>query len=220
MRDCKKITIDYLEGKITPSDYEKMVETDDVLYQWIQGILPDGKKFSYCTPPSLELIYYPYDIRDVMRVHERIEYGGPKGSLGYHHYINQEIAKIVKDAFPELSFQLDPRPEMLRFLGLVACPRYIGGSEVAMSNILADLLADIPMEWSDGKKTKVARERIKAAFHIDGTHYPRWIQEPEWPVSGKTPMKYEKTVRVNPEFVQHYFVDVHTGTVRIVDDFF
>lgn len=220
MPDYQDLTIRYLAGKIAPSDYETLIEKNDALYQWIQELVPEGKQFSYCTPPSHELNYYPYDIRNVMKVHERLDYGGPKGSLGYHYYIHQEIADLVKMAFPEMSIDVDVRPQILNRLRITACPRYIGGTEVAQNNILGQVLSDISMEWTPQKQVKAAKERIKAAFHIEGNRYPHWIQEPEWPVNNGIPMKYLETIPINKEFVQHIFVDTETGEVRMIQDFF
>lgn len=220
MIDYKSLTVDFLEGKVTPLEYELMIESDHDLYQWIQEMVPEGKQYSYAAPPSFELKYYPYDIREVMKIHEQLAFGGPKGSLGYHFHVHDEISQLFSNAFPELPVALDPRPAMLRKLGITACPRYIGGSEVASNNILAKLLSDIPLDWSPKKQAEVARKRIKEAFFVEGNKYPRWIQEPEWPVHEGQPMKYIRTLRINPEFVQHEFMDVRTGFIRTVDDFY
>ena len=219
MIDYLGMVVGYLEGKMQPTEFERMLEENDELYLWMQSIVSAEAKICYCDPPSHELGYYPYNIRLFMKLHERLDYGGPKGSLSYHYYIHREILKLVKAAFPELRFTADMRPAILKDLELKACPGYIGGSEVAKSNILGKLLSDIPIEWSLSKQVKTARERIKAAFYIEGNHYPRWIQAPEWPISHGKPMKFLESVRINPEFLQHHFIDVDTGEVRIVNDF-
>lgn len=218
--DYKKITIDYIEGRIEPAVYETLVEEDSQLYEWIQSILPPGKTYSDWDFEKKQLVYFPFDIRIFMIMHERIDFGGPKGSLGYHCYIHEMITKIVSEAFPEIELNVDRKPQVLNNLRICACPDYIGGKEVSENNILGKLLSDIPMEWSESKQQKVARERIKEAFHIQGRKRPYWIQSPEWPVCNGNPMIYNKTVRINREYVQHYFYDEESGEERIVDDFF
>lgn len=215
----QNMTIDYLEGRILPAEYERMIDDDNGLYCWIQNIVPEGKQFSYVTPPSKELIFYPYDIRDVMRVHERLSYGGPKGTPSYHYYIHEAILQLFTTAFPDIQINADKRLSVLKDLSLFAVPSYIGGAEVAQENIIGKLLQDIPLEYSFSKQKQLVKERIKKAFYIEGNKYPRWIQDPEWPVSNGKPMKYVATTKVNREFVQHHFIDVDTGEERIVNDF-
>lgn len=216
----QKLTIDYLEGRICPADFEKMIDTDDNLYFWIQSVVPDGKTYGHHDVSIGEYVRFPYDIRKVMKIHEGLAWGGPKGSLSYHYYIHKHIAQLMQEAFPQLAISIDNRPEMLDKLVMSACPGYIGGVEVAESNILGQLLSDIPTEWPPKKQMTVARERIKFAFHIEGNKHPHWIQGPEWPMNNDKPMKFVKTVRINPEYVQHQFVDTDSGLVRTVDDFF
>jgi hypothetical protein len=218
--DYQQITLDYIEGRLSPADYEEMVETDDALYCWFQSIVPKDKYFYYRETGQAEPVFIPYDIRVDMKRHERIDFGGPKGSLGYHHYIHKSITNLFRLAFPQLNVTVDTRLEILNELSMLACPDYIGGSEVAQYNILGALLSDIPVELVKSKRTKIAKERIKQAFHIEGQNYPRWIQDPEWPVYNGKPMKFVKTIRVNREHKQHVFVDVDDGTTRTVDDFF
>lgn len=218
MEKYKLLTIDYIEGRISPSEYEALVDTDEGLYKWIQSIVPKDKTFGYCEPPSSVLIRVQYDIRLVMKVHERLDHGGPRGSLGYHYYIHTIISDLFQMAFPDTTIEIDVRPKMLNELKF-ACPRYIGGSEIAENNILTNLLSDIPTTWPKSKQIKTARERINKAFYIEKGKYPHWIQEPEWPVSRGKPMKYVETIRVNREYVQHRFIDVDTNEERVVNDF-
>ena len=213
----QKLTIDYLEGRISPSDFEEMIDSDDNLYFWIQSVVPNGKTYGYHDASIGEYVRH---IRKVMKLHEELAWGGPKGSLSYHYYIHKHIAQLMQEAFPQLAIAIDNRPEMLDKLSMSACPSYIGGTEVAKSDILGQLLSDISTEWSIKRQIAVARERIKTAFHIEGNKYPRWIQEPEWPMNNGKPMKFVKTVRINPEYVQHQFLDTDSGLVRTVDDFF
>ena len=76
------------------------------------------------------------------------------------------------------------------------------------------------------KRIKEVKSRIKAAFHVSGIIYPRWVQEAEWPVSpnGK-PMKFVKQKRKkgkeyeNMLYTLFYFEDVDTGEERVVEQF-
>lgn len=218
--DYLQLTLDYVEGRITPSEYEAMLESDDQLYQWIQSIVPDGKEIRIVNRKLFKPESFPFDIRLALKKYEALDEGGPRGTLSYHYHIHHEVAQLIGEALPDLQLSVDPKPAILRELQLFAIPDYIGGKEVCESRILTTLLADIPVEWSESKRNKAAKDRVKQAFHIEGRKRPYWIQNPEWPMSNGVPMRYEKTTRVNREFVQHHFSDIETGEVRIVDDFY
>lgn len=217
--DYLKMTIDYIEGRLSPHEYEVLLDHNDDLYQWIQNLVPPGKSIRIFNRELLISQEYPYDIRLVLKKYEALDEGGPKGSLSYHYFIHQHIASIVHTAFPNIPMIVDARPAMLRELGLFVCPNYIGGREVNESCILSNILGDIPTNWSTAKRNKEAKDRIKKAFHVEGNKYPRWIQSPEWPMNNGIPMRYVKTQTVNPEHVQHIFQDIRTGEQRIIDDF-
>lgn len=217
--DYFQITLDYIEGRIKPYDYEAMLDHDDALYQWIQSIVPAGKTIRIINRLLLAPEDHPYDIRLVLKKYEAIDEGGPRGTLSYHYYIHDHIVSLVRNAFPSISMIVDTRPAMLHDLELFACPSYIGGREVAESCILAEVLGDIPVDWSESKRNREAKARIKKAFHIEGNKHPFWIQAPEWPMSNGVPMRYLKTEKTNSEYKRHHFQDVETGEVRIVEDF-
>ena len=213
------MTIDYLEGRIIPTEYESMIESNDNLYQWIQRMVPAGKQFSYCTPPSKELVFYPYYIREVMRVHGRLSWGGPKGTPSYHYHIHTAVLQLFTYAFPDIQISPDTRVSTMHELSLAAVPSYIGGSEVLQSNIIGILLESVPLDLPLPKQKQLAKERIKKAFHIEGNRHPYWIQSPEWPMRNGVPMRYLRTEKVNSEHKRHIFQDIENGESRIVEDF-
>ncbi len=220
MENYLKLTIDYLEGRVQPAVYERLLEQNDDLYRWIQGLVKPEKKLNRIDRIKRDVVEHPYDIRDVLDEYNELDQGGPRGSVSYHYHIHNQIADLVLDAFPDMNITVDMKPAQLRKLFFSACPDYIGGTEVAQNGIISRILETIPQDISFTKQKRLARERIKEAFHIEGRKWPYWIQAPEWPVHNGEPMKYFKTVKVNSEYVQHYFMDIHTNTTRIVDDFY
>lgn len=217
--DYLKLTINYIEGRISPAEYETLLEQDLGLYNWVQEIAPENETVCIINRELLIPEEFPYDIRLVFKKYEAIDEGGPRGSLGFHYFIHQHIVSLVQKAFPDIPLAVDPRPEILYKIELFGCPSYIGGREVNDSCILSKILSDIPANWSTAKISKEAKNRIKKAFHIEGNKYPRWIQSTEWPMSNGIPMQYVKTQKVNSEHVQHIFQDIKTGEQRIVEDF-
>ena len=221
MNNYKQTIIDYIEGRISPKDFESMLDSDEALITWIQtNIVIAGKQYSDLDMETRQVVYQPYHIRLRMKKLERLDMGGPKGSVGYHHYLHKEFIQLMNEAFPDLELYPDTKPAILNDMKYDVIPEYIDGQEVAASNILTEILESVPLDIAKSKRIKLAKERVRAAFHIEGRKYPHWIQPAEWPVSNGKPMRYIKTTKVNPEFVQHHFEDVDTGEARIVDDFF
>lgn len=214
------IVVDYIEGRIEPAIFEQMLCKDTELYNFLQALVPADKEIKIFNAILQKPVAEPYTIKGVLRKYEALDQGGPKGTPEYHYYIHREIADLVMVAFPNMQITPDDRPKQLKCLAMEACPEYIDGKEVAENNIIGKILSDIPQELSKTKKLQEAKARIKAAFHIEGRNYPRWIQPPEWPVNNGIPMKYVKTVKINSEHVQHHFEDINSGEIRVVDDFF
>ena len=214
------LVVDYIEGRIEPAIFEQMLCEDAALYDFLQSLVPGGKEIGGYDVQLREYKVEPYTINGILKQYEALDQGGPKGTPAYHYYIHREIADLVTMAFPDRQIIPDDKPKQLKQLAMEACPEYIDGKEVAENNIIGKILSAIPQELSKTKKLQEAKARIKAAFHIEGRNYPRWIQPPEWPVNNGVPMKYLKTVKINSEYVQHHFEDVNSGAIRLVDDFF
>lgn len=91
------------------------------------------------------------------------------------------------------------------------------GTEVEkfVERIVIDALAITPK----AKRRKEVKEKIKEAFHVDGSNRPHWIQGAEWPMGKKAPMRFVKRTRTG-ERVDYQFVDVDTGEIRTVSQYY
>ena len=70
-----------------------------------------------------------------------------------------------------------------------------------------------------GKQSKTNIKRgIKELFHISGSKYPKWVQEPEWPMSNGIPMKFVSQ-QTDGEFNSYVFEDVTTKDKRVIKQF-
>ena len=214
------LVVDYIEGRVEPAIFEQMLCEDVALYDFLQSLVPCGKEIGDYDVQLGEYKVEPYTINGILKQYEALDQGGPKGTPAYHYYIHTEIVNLVRTAFPDMQITPDDKPKQRKWLAMEACPDYIGGKEVAENNIIGKILDGIPQELSKTKKLQEAKARIKAVFHIEGKNYPRWIQPPEWPVKNGVPLKYIKTIKIESEYVQHYFEDVASGEIRVVDDFF
>lgn len=216
--DYKQMVLDYLEGKMPYPDFQNEIDNDVQFVQWFQEVVPASHHSRTLPTPenNFKGEQIPFDLKASLQL---LEYSDPKGSLTYQLDFQSLMSVLMREAFPDIQFVRDPTISNLYTLILEAVPSYIGGSELSRSGFIERMIQEFPDDWSKTKKNKELRERIKAAFHIEGRNYPHWVQSPEWPLSNGKPMKYVKTtVKYKGEWYQHHFVDVDTGEKRIVDD--
>lgn len=60
------------------------------------------------------------------------------------------------------------------------------------------------------------KELIEKAFHIQKGHYPKWVQEPEWPVHEGIPLKFKRQSN-DGELFYFYFEDISTGEILTIE---
>lgn len=220
MNDYLAKCVDYIEGKLLPADFEIMLESNPDFTEWLQSIVPSTKTMYIWDATVNNVVQLPYRIDIKLKDCESIQVGGPKGSIDYQYVVHKEITDLISEAFPELKLAPDRSIKEDYELCMEACPRYIGGVEIAKANILGALLSAVPRTLSKVNRKREAKQKILEVFHIEGKKYPKWKQEPEWPVYNGHPMKYVRTEKVNSEVSIHYFVDVESGVERSVEDAF
>ena len=217
--DYKQYVLDYLAGRVPYEDFQNTLDQDEAFIQWFQDIMPETE-YSL-TLPTPENQYHPEKVPFDMRLNlAQLEYmSRGKGSRAYQLNLQGSMEHKMKTAFPGIELEVDPTLSDLCSFLYQALPQYVDGYEVQESGILDRILDELPQGLSKAKRVKAFKDRIKQEFHLDGKHYPHWVQNPEWPMSNGKPMKFVKTTtKVKNEWYQHHFVDVDTGEERIVDD--
>lgn len=232
MEDIKQYVINFVEGKVPPKEFIKNCESDSTIFNWIQSIVPLGKT---CYKHTLveevleseskntrcieEIV--PYDIRIVWKnlVYNNLDkkYVG----LGDILNIHGELTKLIKEVFPNEKIKEDKTIENKFNFLLVACPEYIGGIEVEENGILEKLIEELPSNLSKMNKMKLFKAEVRKLFHIEKNRYPRWLQEPDWPLSksGK-PMKFVgQEKKSNDRGYEYIFEDTDTEEIRRIEQF-
>ena len=210
--------VDYIEGRLDPGTFEMMLESNSTLLEWLQSIVPSNKTMYIYDSKTNNVVQTAYNVIAKIKDCERLDVGGPKGSPEYRYAVHENISKLIAEAFPDIKLSKDESPRNNFMLCLDACPQYIGGTEIAQANIIGALLDEIPKTLSKTRRKRELKEKILKAFHIENKKYPRWNQEPEWPVYNGKPMKFIRTEKVNSEIKIHYFIDAETGFERSVFD--
>lgn len=226
--DDRQFMVDFIEGRVSPAAFETRLN-DDGFMDWLQGIVPENLLWEEAIPltpdpsdpytPRFERRKVPYDVRRALAFLDG-EQGNPRrGSLGYRLNLHAEMTRLMRHAFPATPLSPTNKPAELFDLAMDGVPEYVGGSEVDALGIIDRIVSEVDESWSRAKKVKYIRERVREIFHLDKGKYPRWIQEPEWPVMNGRPMQYVGTETVRKgEWLRHRFVDPVTGEERTVDD--
>lgn len=222
----KEYVIGFIEGCIDPTDFFNNCYSDDKIFDWLQSIVPegltcyknilhheyniDGKLIAFWAEQQV----VPYDIRLVSK--QIMESGGCY--LGKLYDIHSSISSLVSKAFPNEHIVPSEKIKEKFNLMLSGCPDYIGGNEVEASGILESLIDSLPNDLSKTSRQKLLRTKIKEMFHISGQKYPRWLQEPEWPMHNGVPMRflYQKKTLIGYAYV---FEDIISGEKRTIEQF-
>lgn len=94
---------------------------------------------------------------------------------------------------------------------------YLGGPEV--DGILEAVLSQKTEDISVTKFISAVKKELREQFHITPRKYPKWIQEPEWPMGKNSPMMYI-TQQKNGELVEFIFQDVDTKEEKTVKQYY
>ena len=216
-----QIVIDYVSGKISSELFKELWYSDDSIQKWVDGLIDLRSELK---PEWANLPYHEYR----MAIHKH--YGGsplkfiiaseksrhayrPKWlDIGWHF---QTIAAVVVVAYPNVKPTNYYDNEQDFYVSSIGS--YIGGGEV--ENVVFDLLNQFPATMGKKKRRTEAKKAINNYFHIEGTKYPRWVQEPEWPMGKNSPMEYISQKR-SGDRVRFLFKDVDTGEIREIEQLY
>ncbi len=223
MENAKSFVIDFAIGEISPAVFVKACKDDPTVITWIQSIVPKGKicyKDIKETEPDGYVKYsqevVPYDFKLVFE--QYMQDGGD--ITGKYLNIHHDVCMLLSEAFPDESFCFSDAIEKKYDFMLTACPEYIGGEEIEAVGIIDAIYDELPQDFSKSKRVAFFKEQLKAVFHIADKKYPRWIQEPEWPMGTHSPMQFIKQqLKENGEIVVYTFKDVDTEEIREVTQF-
>ena len=217
-----QIVLDYVSGKIGSAEFQQEWYSDPSIGEWLDSLI-DLK-----SPPKEEWNVLPYA---PMRLAIHKQYNGsllkfievsdtfhskhpdtPKWLDIIWHF--NAIAAIIVVAFPEIVPTTYYEEESSFYQNAVG--DYLGGPEV--EQYIADILKSFPRELGKTKRIKVAKAKIKNRFHISGNRFPRWAQEPQWPMGTQSPMMFVSQKRTG-DLVTFTFQDVDTGNTRIIEQY-
>lgn len=218
--ECKQYVLDFVEGRVKPEEFIETCEKSDEVFDWIQKVVPKQKMFykKIIINGQIERKEFPYDIRCVWQ--DFLYEAKGHTMLGRLLNLHSEMTKLYKESFPNERINPDKTIEEKFNFFLEACPEYIGSDAPEMEILLEGLYKELPENLSKTGKIKLFKQNLKSLFHVEGHKYPRWLQEPEWPLSatGK-PMRFTGQKKINEDMNVYWFEDVDTKEKKKIIQF-
>lgn len=219
-----QIVLDFVTGKVSCEEFKAAWYADPSIGLWLDRLV-DLRSLS-----EDELRKPPYGgYRMAILKHskgsilEYIDYNDSKRKVNHYKYPKwteigwhfDSIASVVVLAYPDIIPTSYYDDEISFYMNAVG--DYIGGPEV--EDLIGTILDQYPKSMGKTKRKKEAKAAIREGFHLEGNRYPRWIQEPEWPMGVNSPMAFVCQKR-DGDLVKFEFRDVDTGETRIVEQFY
>ena len=218
-----QVVFDFITGKIGCAEFKEAWYADPNIGQWIENVVdlqsgptPEWNAAPY---PAYRMAIYKYYDGSFLKFVQASE-ESRKQRKGIPPWVNigwyfDTIASIVTVAYPDI-IPTKYYDEEKKFYQ-TAVGEYIGGEEVEA--YIGALLENFPRAMGKTKRKTGAKAAIREAFHLKGSKYPRWAQEPEWPMGKKAPMEYIAQKRTG-DLVRYTFKDVDTGEMRIIEQLY
>lgn len=204
-RKAFKPIIDYVEGKMSATDFHHLFETDAELQELLKIKLSRKHEYlyedDYCLFNYFKHFGKNYE-NDWEAVGTRGELqDGLKLLLKKYHILYKRYKKYEND----YDFLLEIQPDWL---------------DCADGKIWSDLIDSIPHDLSKTKRIAMGKAKIKELFRYDKS-YPRWVQGSEWPVVNGKPLVFSHQERVKGDDYHYlyHFYDPDTKEETIVEQF-
>ena len=218
-----QIVLDFISGKIREETFREAWKSNEKIGEWLENLVdlkselnPEWTNIPYNEYRMAIHKHYQGSLSRFLSASEDFKLQHPNRpkwlDIGWYF---EPIAAIVVVAFPEMKptdYYANEKDFYLSCMG-----NYIGGLEV--ESAANNLLANYPAEMGKRKRKAEAKKAIKEYFHIEGTKYPRWVQEPEWPMGTNSPMAFCSQKREG-ERVSFTFQDVDTQEIKVVEQFY
>ena len=125
------------------------------------------------------------------------------------------IAGVVVVAFPTLKLSTEYEKGKNFYYAVVS--NTFGGDEVSnfIDSVVNSYVNIHPVSVAKASAKKALRE----SFHIIGKNFPRWVQEPEWPMGDETPMQFVSQSRIGDK-VEFLFEDYNSKKEKKIVQFY
>ena len=199
--DITKTLLEFSQGLLSYEEFEAFLSLNPNAWEMIQALVPDNISNESCLFRKI----YPN-----MKGFETNNFNvrATLSAFGFQpRSVWSMISALVKFRYPDIVTAYPPDESLesiLERLGL----DFIGGNEA--DTLVRELFARNP---SIGTKEK--KQLLKDYFHISPRKYPRWIQDPQWPVLRGIPMRFVSQEKKGQVYTYH-FEDTETGETKTI----
>lgn len=202
-----KIIDDFIALKISARKFVDEVFSDEDLYRELNSYMPTieevqdekWKDFKY----TLSIKTHHYDLKRIYKYACSIG-ANPSGRCRMYDF-TYELLKFNGINLAYNKYYLDRA-----ILLMDVIPAYVGGPEA--EEYIDSFIDNLDSSLSEQNKKKAIKEMIKTDFKCEGKAKPRWIQEPEWPVTEK-PLCFLSKKKDGDKFT-FSFKDEATGEIK------
>lgn len=199
-----KPIVDYVEGKTHVCEFQKLFNSDSSLQRLLKQRM--NTKYGYLKQYDYTLFNAltqnpTYANRNWNSIHLR-----SKLQLCLMSFLDNFGVKYTPYAKygEEVDFLLDIQPSWL----------------FVLDDTLDSIVYEIPADLPKTKRIAMGKAKIKEMFHYDKT-YPRWVQEPEWPIVNGKPLVFSHQQKAKGDDFHfcYYFYNPDTKEETIVEQF-
>ena len=200
-----QIIVDYVEGRLPAEEFHKQFLTN----KFLQRVLQNKMSSRYTFLSAYDYSLYNYLLNEWQFVHRK-----------WNSFTIQNMLQEVLTAYLDdnnIKYNLYPKYAEEYIFLLSIQPSWL---DIDDDFIFQQIMQEIPQDLPKTQRIKMGKEKIKAMFKYDKT-YPRWIQDPEWPIVNGKPLVFSHQERVKGDdfHTLYYFYDEDTKEVTVIEQF-
>lgn len=211
-----------LTGNIDMEQFLKKLQDDPELQEYIRRLVPEEAKedpshvfWKSVSYPSVKRDHFDYSRFIFRMANSDLWASHPDIRIGKYLNIFSLLKKAYLYYYPDIV--CTRRYEDVFDVYLDAVGDCFEGPEVCA--LVEQIILDAMQLSAKTKRVKQARTVLRDVFHIEGSKRPRWIQGPEWPIGGRSPMQFTGQKKAG-ETVDYTFQDVDTGDIRTIRQYY
>lgn len=205
--------IEFVSGKLSYAEFETIFTEDPSIWDIAQMLL---------TPEIMNDRNHAFWTKSNRSRLESNNYSVKYACLSFGYdavgrvVTHRMLGELVAYQYPEVVLREPPEFSTNALRDKVGM-EYLGGIEV--DALIDEVLHRKNDGISTSKFVNMAKRELRSLFHLSPQKYPRWIQDPEWPMGTNSPMLFAGQKR-SGELVEYFFEDADTKEQKIVKQYY
>ena len=199
-----KPIVDYVEGRLSVVDFQKMFNEDRSLRNTLNQ--PMDKKYGFVKN-------YDFILADMLDK-DPIYADRNWNTITLRRRVQAVLVAFLENFGVKFTLYSIYKEEFTLLLSIQ--PSWLR----VQDDTLDSIVYEIPKDLSKTKQIAWGKQRVKELFKYDKS-YPRWIQEAEWPIVNGKPLVFSHQERIKGDdwHVLYYFYDPDTKEQTVVEQF-